>query len=576
LDRLKQKLLLLIVTINSALLFAQNSNSTSIERNLKISATETIYLQTNNDALITGETLYYQLYCLNPNNFKPSEISKIAHVKLLSNDNKVIIEQKLKLNNGVGNGDIFIPSNLNSGVYKLVGYTNWSLNKNDFKYFAKDITIVNPFHTETKDLITKSIAETKNLENSKNLNSTSTSGTLVSDKKSYSPRELVNFKVNSSNQLTNGNYAISIKKIDAFVSNKSHNPLTFSKINSASEILSSNKSTMVLPELRGEILSGEIKSKNTQNSVNSVSIGLSIPGENFFFKVVKTNQSGKFYFTIDQNYTNPNRIIQVISPYRNEYEITVNTSIPVELNSSENHFIVNENMISAIKERAIATQIENAYFNRKKDSIPNKNKTNAFYKPLEKDYILDNYNRFPSFLETITEVLKEVYYEKNNNQYTLGVRDYDKTIEIAEPTLVLVDGILIQDANELIDLKMSTIYKVSIIQGGYYYGPNIFNGMISIISKNHDYKLKTKGNFITNSNQISPNQDKDYYIPDYSKEENKRIPDYRHQLLWMPQYDVSKPISFYTSDVKGTFEITIEGFTTDGLPVYLSDTFTVN
>lgn len=573
-DRLKQHFLLLIVTINSALLFAQNSNTTSIEKNIKISTSETVYIQTNNDALITGETLYYQLYCLNPINFKPSDVSKIAHVKLISVDNKVIVEQKLTLKNGAGNGDIFIPSNLNSGVYKLVGYTNWSLNKNDFKYYTKDITIVNPFQVETKDLIAKSIATTKNLDN--NSNSTTSNGTLVADKKNYSPRELVNFKVNSANQLSNGNYSVSIKKVDAFVSNKSDNPIAFSKINSASEISSSTKSILILPELRGEIISGEIKSKNSQNSVNSVSIGLSIPGENFFFKVVKTNPSGKFYFTIDQDYSNPNIIVQVVSPFRNEYEIAVNGSTPIEVNALTNNFSVNETMISAIKERAIATQIENAYFNTKKDSVLAKSNTKSFYKPLEKDYILDAYNRFPTLLETIIEVLKEVYYEKNNNQYKLGVRDYDETIEVSEPTLILVDGIMIQDANELIDLKMDTIYKVSIIQGGYYYGSNIFNGMISFISKNHDYELKAKGNFIAASNQIISNQDKDYYKPDYSKEENKRIPDYRHQLLWLPQYDVSKPISFYTSDVKGTFEVKIEGFTTEGLPVYLTDTFNVN
>ena len=573
-DRLKQHFLLLIVTINSALLFAQNSNTTSIEKNIKISTSETVYIQTNNDALITGETLYYQLYCLNPINFKPSDVSKIAHVKLISVDNKVIVEQKLTLKNGAGNGDIFIPSNLNSGVYKLVGYTNWSLNKNDFKYYTKDITIVNPFQVETKDLIAKSIATTKNLDN--NSNSTTSNGTLVADKKNYSPRELVNFKVNSANQLSNGNYSVSIKKVDAFVSNKSDNPIAFSKINSASEISSSTKSILILPELRGEIISGEIKSKNSQNSVNSVSIGLSIPGENFFFKVVKTNPSGKFYFTLDQDYSNPNIIVQVVSPFRNEYEIAVNGSTPIEVNALTNNFSVNETMISAIKERAIATQIENAYFNTKKDSVLAKSNTKSFYKPLEKDYILDAYNRFPTLLETIIEVLKEVYYEKNNNQYKLGVRDYDETIEVSEPTLILVDGIMIQDANELIDLKMDTIYKVSIIQGGYYYGSNIFNGMISFISKNHDYELKAKGNFIATSNQIISNQDKDYYKPDYSKEENKRIPDYRHQLLWLPQYDVSKPISFYTSDVKGTFEIKIEGFTTEGLPVYLTETFNVN
>ena len=32
------------------------------EKKLNIASSESVYIQTNNDALITGETLYYQLY----------------------------------------------------------------------------------------------------------------------------------------------------------------------------------------------------------------------------------------------------------------------------------------------------------------------------------------------------------------------------------------------------------------------------------------------------------------------------------------------------------------------------------
>lgn len=571
-DRLKQLSLLLIILINSTLLFAQKSNTSTIEKNIKISTSETIYVHSNNDAFVTGETLYYQLYCLNSENFKPSEISKIAHIKLLTSDDKVVAEQKLALKNGTGYGDIFIPSSLNSGNYKLIGYTNWTLNKRKDKYFTKNITIVNPFQEESKNIISKPLETTTTIVNQSKNNKTATS-TIITSKKNYSQRELVNYKLNSLSQITDGNYSVSVNKIDAFTTQKQDNSITFSNLNTTSEIIN----TSFLPEFRGEIISGTVTTKNNQNTVNEISVGLSIPGEDFLFKIVKTNSLGKFFFTIDKEYTNPNFTIQVINPNRKEYEISINTNKNTEINSATTTSLsLDKSMIQSIKERAIATQIENAYFNNKKDSIVKISNSKLFYNPIEKDYILDDYNRFPTFKETITEVLKEVYYTENENQYKIGVRDFDKKTEIEAPTLLLIDGLLIQDANELIDLKMDSIYKISTIKGGYYYGPNIYNGMVSIISKNHDYDSKLNGSFIVKSNQILRNSKKEYYSPDYSKQSNTRIPDYRHQLLWLPEYDINKTISFYTSDVKGTFEIIIEGFTKDGEPVSISDTFEVN
>ncbi|WP_348797951.1 hypothetical protein [Flavobacterium adhaerens] len=70
-----------------------------------------------------------------------------------------------------------------------------------------------------------------------------------------------------------------------------------------------------------------------------------------------------------------------------------------------------------------------------------------------------------------------------------------------------------------------------------------------------------------------------YFTPDYKdKSKNERIPDYRYQLLWIPQLNLPEtktPLSFYTSDVTGKFEINIEGFTENGIPISLTDTFEV-
>jgi hypothetical protein len=69
--------------------------------------------------------------------------------------------------------------------------------------------------------------------------------------------------------------------------------------------------------------------------------------------------------------------------------------------------------------------------------------------------------------------------------------------------------------------------------------------------------------------------EKGYLQPDYSgKKAASRIPDYRQQLLWLPDMGSKTGMndsSFFTSDVSGTFEIRLEGFSEKGIPVSITD-----
>src|SRR5690606_40706539 len=52
---------------------------------------------------------------------------------------------KLKVENGSANGDFFIPSSLNTGIYRLIGYTNFSRNNKQDSYVQKNIYVLNTF-----------------------------------------------------------------------------------------------------------------------------------------------------------------------------------------------------------------------------------------------------------------------------------------------------------------------------------------------------------------------------------------------------------------------------------------------
>jgi hypothetical protein len=591
LDRLKQTLLLILLLNCKQLIFAQNNATSNSNIAILQSNREKNFLHCNATTFVTGETLYYKLYSLNPIKTNATTVSKIAYVELTGENNKRIFLQKLFLENGIGQGDFFVPSTLKTGNYKLVAYTNWVLNKPDSEIFQMNISIINPYQiSENTASNTAKVQSSLVTENAPKSNNQPSKNTVKNDdflfesnKKTASTREKIVLKINPISQtVEKGNYSLSIRKVDSLPSQKQ---LTAKEYKNT-WVNSSNNSTylakeIILPELRGEMITGNIVAKNGTNDVNNKTVALSIPGKNFALKITNTNAAGKFIFNLEKAYYSPNLIIQVLGEDRNNY------TLKLEEHKGINYASIPANPIleltpelkNSILQRSIANQIQNAYFSKKTDSIIDTNANDIFFKSMGKEYILDNYNRFLTLQETITEVLFEMYYRKTGNNFVIGVRDYNSTVEVPGSPLVLVDGLLIQNYNELFEYSTKNIYKVSIVPGGYYYGSQLFNGVISFTTKNQDYVSKQSESYIINANVLRPAIKKEYFTPDYSdKSKYERIPDYRYQLLWLPQLTLANtesPISFYTSDVTGTFEITLEGFTDKGIPVSLKDTFEV-
>ena len=146
-ERLKHYLLI----ISLLLCCLQNSIAQGISSISELNAIDkkinvSIFITTIRYSFLSGETLLYKLFCLNKTTNSTSSYSKIAYIELVDSNKKSIFTHKLFLENGTGNGDYFIPTTLESGNYKLIGYTNWMLNKSNPDYLNIDIYIINPYH----------------------------------------------------------------------------------------------------------------------------------------------------------------------------------------------------------------------------------------------------------------------------------------------------------------------------------------------------------------------------------------------------------------------------------------------
>jgi len=568
LDRLKHILVVILLLSCKQIIFAQNNNSSSELNEVDTNINESVYINTNSNSFLTGETLLYNISCLNKTTNLPSKYSKVAYFKLIDSNKKIITTQKIFLKNGTGNGDFFIPTTLETGTYKIIGYTNWILNKNIDNYFITDIYILNPY--KENNVVTTSQSEVSISEPTIDSNIS-----FHFNSKVLANRQKAELSIKTSNDdFLKGNYTISVRKADGFsVQNKTlfnDYKLVSQNKNPNNTI---NSSDFVLPELRGEIIKGRIKSNFGE--INNRKVALSIVGKNYDLKIAKTDEQGRFTFNLEKANTNPNIVIQVLGDNKENYTIEINE--PKETDFSTLVFPalqLNSESNKNITERLISSQIENAYYNTKKDSIITTDKFVPFFGTSTIQYKFDDFTRFPTMEETITEIITGVVFRKEKDNYSLLINDYDKNFNSTLPPLVVVDGLILENLNDFFKYNPRNLYSVNVVKSLYYYEAKSFNGLLFFTTKNGDYETNLNGSYIIKPQILRPVDKKRYFQPDYTQDKNIRIPDYRHQLLWLPNADLStinSNIQFYTSDVSGKFEVTLEGFSATGKPVYVKE-----
>ncbi len=529
---------------------------------------ENVYLNVNSDVFLSGESLYYKLYSLLDTN-QPSNISKVAYVELLGKDGLSLFKHKLRLEDGIGYGDFFIPSEVVTGQYKIVAYTNW-MNNNPNRFYQKDIYILNPYlqynNFEDDKTINIQIDETREDK----LKFENRDIQIETKSKVFKTRSLVSVDLKNSigGDFYDGNYSLLVRKVDPL---KIQNSLNIEK-----KPQFNNINFQSFPEIRGEIISGIVKSKINDSLVPNIIVTLSIPGKNYIFKNVKTDKNGRFILILSENYKDSKGIIQILDDNKEDFKIILDDkSFKFYSSLTFQKINLNANIKDWLLEKSIYNQIESIYYRFKKDSVIYRKPPPLFYGKASVEYLLDDYTRFPTLKETFVEVVQAAAIRRDDNIFKFKVFNYDELrsnyfnySESLEP-LVLFDGVVIQAGETIIDYNAKNIEKINVVRGIYFNGPSVFNGIIDIRTKNGDFSIPSNGNNILDVSLKEPENKKLYYEPDYkTKTDNlKRIPDYRTQLLWQPNLFLNsnkETLEFYTSDVEGIFEILLDGFTLKG------------
>jgi hypothetical protein len=553
---------------------------------------EYMFIHNNASVLLTGEYLYYSVYSINAKTRELSTFSKIGYVELVGEDANVIFRHKIKLTNGLGQGEFFIPVTVPSGNYMLIGYTQWMKNNEKNYFFQSDIGIINPFQNNQGPIVKLSKASGIKVPNDKTktrfkgIQEETEIFKLGINKKIFKKREQGVLTINAlSENGTRGNYSISIRKVDSI--GESLRPTArehvFAHKTQSSKEIDTIGRQKHLPELRGELISGRIIPKDSNFSATEEKLAFSIPGKQFMLKLTKTDKQGRFYFNINESYKKGSALVQILGENRDKYKIEFSEQRPVNYENLEfNTLTITPEMENLILKRSIHNQIENAFVEVRPDTIKQTESILPIYRRFSQVYDLDDYTRFSTIRETVSEVIEHVWIKKGmDGEDIFQVRGYENHIASNFLPLVLVDGILIQHHSDVIDLDARNIKRINVSRKECVINSVIYKGIIAMETIRDDFSKSFRKDYIKLMELFPPLPAKNYFDQKYdatAKSTTVQIPDFRQQLMWLPNLEMTSlkfTTDFYTSDIGGNYEIYLEGFTVDGKPVSIKETFKV-
>ncbi len=109
----------------------------------KAYGSEKIYIHTDKDSYLAGETIWMRAYRTDAATLSPYSYSGLMYIEVRDPENKMMHRMQIMRTDSVFQATYKIPSGWPSGNYELVAYTNWMQNFSDDFFFKKKVYIFN-------------------------------------------------------------------------------------------------------------------------------------------------------------------------------------------------------------------------------------------------------------------------------------------------------------------------------------------------------------------------------------------------------------------------------------------------
>ena len=520
---------------------------------VKAQSSDYINLFSDRDNYFSGETIFVKIFS------SEKEPSGIVHVDLVNPGGRIIKGISKKIIDHQTDGYIILPDSLGTGTYLLC---TSSISKPEVT--VKELFIFNRFSGVTGVSTMQRASDFEPItEQLANIN-------VEGIQESYKTREKVNFSIHLPAEMTDrltGDLMISLSEktegIDA---------QTFVQ-------------KAVLPlvpriEKEGVLVEGAIVDVNTGKPFEKGVVFLSVPDSVPKLQYFITGVDGKFNFQLTDYCGNIPVVIQAYDPekksllkvvlnHRDSLKSIVPKFSEIAISSGLQTFVSNE--IDLVTLRKI--------FNLQELTIQkptlNKGKEYPFYGVPAEIIHPEVFIELPDFTEISRELLPGVKFRAYNRIPTMQILNPLTQNYFVEQPLVLLNGVPVLDLNVIKNLGTKDIERIELCRNERFYGNLGFQGVVAIYTPKKEPVLLKESDELVKINLDVLQSAAALNIPKESIAPNE--PDLRKVLLWETGVKKAETVhlEFITSDVKGSFQLTIRGNTKDGTIVRKDQIFEV-
>lgn len=513
-----------------------------------------------------GEIMWFKVRSANGTSTLATDNPRIIYVELVGREGAVTLQAKVDAGQVPIEGSFYVPTEVESGRYHLVGYYSRTDEHETPDYlFHKEIEIVNPY-TDGSTLKPTDRVEGAHMS-PYTWDSQSLDIQLSFNHAKVQKRQNIEFEVKSylNGAMVEADLSVSVYAINEF--QHVFDPAACSE-------------SYIAYNAQDNLSAYERVFDQVKISYLNKESGLPITGEKVFLTIIgtypklyvsTTDSQGVATFFVKPFYGDVDMATQVadgrlsdvrvLSPFVAKHNLP-----PVETNSQKlpRNGVVTEEALNA---HLVNVQLENLFYSEER-SVFHEDATDRFpfYGMADKIYLLDDYTRFVLMEEVLREYVSEVSLRRNRGDYYFRVLDDVRNAYQSGQPLITIDGVPFGSVNDIIDYDPLKVERIEITTSKFVFGKTIYEGLVNFYTYKGDIDGFPLPQSVTIFNYEGLQKRRVFFQPEYetAEQRNTRTPDRRNVLKWSASLGADTSNTFTTSDVSGEYVIVVEGIDKDG------------
>lgn len=540
-----------------------SSTGTSLEQFVP----EHIWIHTDRQLYVSGETVWFKLYNFDTEKQQLSYFSKVAYLEMVNQQGSAISRFKVGLKNGTGQGSIELPETIPSGRYLLRAYTRAMRNLGESAFATSSLIVLRPGEAMAKTLDEEEKASSPSTPQTSISPAANQQGLqigITAAATDIAQRSQGTFELTTTD--ANGRPIAAQLSVSIALPRLYNNSIVYDT--PASKLPAST--TAFKSESDGLLLEGKVINQRSKQGEAGADVYLAFPGKTALVYGARTDDLGHFSFLLPELYSLRQVVIQAIP--RDEVPIaielkeefhptqTIDTSqfsIPLAWEGMAETALINAQVGRAYKafEQAPTYTAQNPFLD-----VP-------FFGQPDAKYLLDDYTRFP-LPEFFFEVVVEVSVRGKFGQERLEVQNNWNSPNNKVGPLLLVDGVPVFDQRSFLKLNNKLIESTEIVKDPFWLNPQYYQGVIQLSSFEHQaYSFVTPAAALQRS-YLTLLPERNFSVPVYENQNDSPLPDFRNTLYWNAKVQTNASgkaqLSFTTSDAIGAYEIQVQGVSEKG------------